>query len=219
MDNNIVLALDFEYTFLEFYKQLCLDENDVAVIFMIKHLIEQNNVLITADLLSIKMNLDAKIIDAILVKLIKKGYIKYSKNQSDQLITTIEPLKKKLSELYQLEINKSSLKELDEKTSKITKNIYEIFESELGRTLSPVEFSLIDDWIANGISEDECIDALHEAINQNITSLKFIDKILMQNQIRNDIQNVGYSAISNSWKKNANETINIIKNKINENDD
>lgn len=218
MDNNIVLALSFEYTFLEFYKQLCLDENDVVVIFMIKHLIEQNNVLITADLLSIKMNLDVKIIDNILVKLIKKGYIKYLKSQSDQLMTTIEPLKKKLSELYQLEINKSSLKELDEKTSKITKNIYEIFESELGRTLSPVEFSLIDDWIANGISEDECIDALHEAINQNITSLKFIDKILMQNQIRNDIQNVGYSAISNSWKKNADETINIIKNKINKND-
>lgn len=212
--DNMFLATDFDYVFLEFYKQLCLEENDVTVILMIKHLIKQGNLLITADLLAIKMNLDVNIIDSILVKLIKKGYLKYLKDKNGNLFTTLKPLKEKLYQMYQLEINKDANKKFDEETLKITKNVYEVFENELGRTLSPVEFSLIDEWIANGISEDECIDALHEAISKNKTSLKFIDKILMQWQMRDDLEINGYSAISDVWKKKIDQTIDLAKDKI-----
>ena len=213
--NNMFLAINFEYIFLDFYKQLCLEENDAMVILMIKHLIKQGNLLITADLLAIKMNLDVIIIDNILVKLMKKNYLKYVKDKNGNLFTTLRPLEEKLYQIYQSEINKDTNKKFDEETLKITKNVYEVFENELGRTLSPVEFSLIDEWIANGISEEECIDALHEAINKNKTSLKFIDKILMQWQMRNDLEVDGYSTISNLWKKNTDQTISIAKDKIN----
>lgn len=213
--NNIFLAINFEYIFLDFYKQLCLEESEVVVVLMINHLIKQGNLLITADLLAIKMNLEINFIDNILVKMIKKGYLKYVKDKDGNLFTTLKPLEEKLYQLYQLEINKDTNKKFNEETLKITKNIYEVFEKELGRTLSPVEFSLIDEWIANGISEEECIDALHEAINKNKTSLKFIDKILLQWQTRNDLEIDGYSAISDSWKKNIDQTINFVNKKIN----
>lgn len=213
--NNIFLAINFEYIFLDFYKQLCLEESEVVVVLMINHLIKQGNLLITADLLAIKMNLEINFIDNILVKMIKKGYLKYIKDKDGNLFTTLKPLEEKLYQLYQLEINKDTNKKFNEETLKITKNIYEVFEKELGRTLSPVEFSLIDEWIANGISEEECIDALHEAINKNKTSLKFIDKILLQWQTRNDLEIDGYSAISDSWKKNIDQTINFVNKKIN----
>ena len=203
--NNSFLAINFEYIFLDFYRQLCLEESEVVVVIMINHLIKQGNLLISADLLAIKMNLEINFIDNILVKMMKKGYLKYVKDKNCNLFTTLKPSKK----------NYIKYKKFNEETLKTTKNIYEVFEKELGRTLSPVEFSLIDEWITNGISEEECIDALHEAINKNKTSLKFIDKILLQWQTRNDLEINCYLAISDSWKKNIDQTINFVNNKIN----
>ena len=39
-------ALDFRYLLLEYYKKLRLSENEVMVILMIDHLLEQKNTLI-----------------------------------------------------------------------------------------------------------------------------------------------------------------------------
>ncbi|MCQ2795683.1 MAG: DnaD domain protein, partial [Bacilli bacterium] len=185
MSNNIVLAINFEYTLMEFYKSLSLSENEVAVIFMVKHLIEQKNTLITADLLAIKMKLSSNEIDIILVNLMKKGYLAY-KQTPKGLITSLEPLEEKLSKMYQMEIAKDASKRFNEESLKAMKNIYEVFERELGRTLSPVELSLIDEWVNNGISETDVINALHEAIHKKKTSLKAVDKILMKWQTRKD---------------------------------
>ena len=212
MSNNIVLAINFEYTLMEFYKNLSLNEHDLAVIFMVKHLLEQNNSLITADLLAIKMKLSTSEIDAILVSLMKKGYLAY-KQSSKGLITSLDPLEEKLSNMYQLEIAKDTSKRFNEESLKALKNIYQIFEKQLSRTLSPVELSLIDEWINNGIAEEECISALNEAIKQNKYSLKAVDKILMQWQARDDIEKEGHSAINESWKKNINQTIDIAQKK------
>lgn len=212
MSNNFVLAINFEYTLLEFYKSLSLNEHDVAVIFMIKHLLEQKNSLITADLLAIKMNLPTNEIDTILVSLMKKGYLAY-KQTNKGLVTSLEPLEEKLSNMYQIEIAKDASKRFNEESLKATKNIYEVFERELGRTLSPVELSLIDEWVNNGIKEDDVINALHEALHKKKYSLKAVDKIIMQWQARKDIEEEGHSAITESWKKPINKTIDIAKDK------
>jgi len=212
MNNNTILAINFEYTLMEFYKKLSLSENDLAVIFMVKHLLEQKNTLITADLLSIKMNLDTSEIDRILVNLVNKQYIAYIRSNKG-LITSIQPLEEKLSEMYQLEITKDANKKFSEERLIATKNIYEIFEKELGRTLSPVELSLIDEWVNNGYSEDDCIDALRECLAKRKNSLRAVEKILMKKQAREDIDNEGHTAIGGSWKKGINSTIDIAQKK------
>lgn len=210
MSDNIVLAINFEYTLMEFYKSLSLSESDVAVIFMIKHLLEQKNTLITADHLAIKMNLSVSDIDKILVSLMKRGYLAY-KQSSKGLVTSLEPLEEKLSKIYQVEIAKAQNKRFNEESLVATKNIYEVFERELGRTLSPVELSLIDEWVSNGIKEDDVINALHEAIRHKKFSLKAVDKILMQWQARKDMEEEGHTAISETWKKSINDTIDTMK--------
>lgn len=212
MSKNTILAINFEYTLLEFYKKLSLNENDLAVIFMIKHLLSQNNTLITADLLSIKMNLSVNEIDQILVSLMKKGYIAYV-SSSKGMITSLTPLEEKLSNLYQIELAKDASKTFKEHANKAIENIYQVFEKELGRTLSPVEFSLIDEWINDGIDEHIIIDALHEAIAKRKLSLKAVDKIIMQLLTRNDIEKEGHSAISSSWKENIDKSIDIAQKK------
>ncbi|MCQ2752785.1 MAG: DnaD domain protein [Bacilli bacterium] len=218
MNNNTILAINFEYALMEFYKKLSLSENDVAVLFMIKHLLEQNNSLITADLLAIKMNLPVSEIDQILVNLMHKKYLAYNKS-SKGLVTSLHPLEEKLSEMYQMEIAKDASQRFNEANLKAMKNIYEVFERELGRTLSPVELSLIDEWVMNGYSEEVCVEALHEALSKRKNSLKAVDKILMKWQARDDMENVGHTAISGNWKKNINQTLDIVEKKWGKNDE
>lgn len=57
-------------------------------------------------------------------------------------------------------------------------DIFSIFEKEFGRTLSPMEYEIIKGWINDKFSYEIIIEALKEAIYNNVTSLSYIDKIL-----------------------------------------
>ena len=57
-------------------------------------------------------------------------------------------------------------------------NIYDIFEQEFGRTLSPIEYELINGWLDADFKEDIIILALKEAVFNGVSNLRYIDKIL-----------------------------------------
>ncbi len=59
-------------------------------------------------------------------------------------------------------------------------NIYDIFEQEFGRTLSPIEYELINGWIEAEFSEEVIILALKEAVFNGVSNLRYIDKILYE---------------------------------------
>lgn len=68
-----------------------------------------------------------------------------------------------------------------EKNSKSNEtNIYDNFEKEFGRTLSPIEYELISGWLDNDFSEEIIICALKEAVYNGALSLRYIDKILFE---------------------------------------
>lgn len=58
--------------------------------------------------------------------------------------------------------------------------IYSIIETELGRTLSPIEYETIGGWINANISEELIKEALKEAVLNGVGNLKYIDKILYE---------------------------------------
>ena len=72
-------------------------------------------------------------------------------------------------------------------TSEITKshqesqkeNLFDVFESEYGRPLTPMEFELINDWLNQGIDESLIIAALKESTYNGVKSLRYITKILL----------------------------------------
>ena len=78
----------------------------------------------------------------------------------------------KLDVLY----DKLALSTKEEKTT----DIYNVFERELGRTLSSYEFELINKWLEQGNSEETIKEALKEAILNNVRNFKYIDKILYE---------------------------------------
>ena len=80
-----------------------------------------------------------------------------------------------LDGLYEKLAFKILNKEEEKKTS-----IYDIFETEFGRTISPMEYEIINAWIENGTSEETIILALKEATYNGVSNLRYIDKIISE---------------------------------------
>ena len=201
-------AIDFRFLLLENYKKLKISENELAIIFMIDHLVGQGNPFITADLLSLKMSLDIKEIDALIADLLTRGFIEYA-TLNGKTVTSLNPLKEKLFREFQMSVSK----EVDNKKDReeILTNIYGVFESELNRPLQAMEFSLIREWVDFGYSDEMIINALKEALSQGKKSLRSVDKILLSWAKREDLETEGKTPIDDDWTKNLEETIRIAK--------
>ncbi len=68
----------------------------------------------------------------------------------------------------------------ENKDTKKNSNLFEIFEKELGRGLTPMEFEIINGWLDIDYSEEIIICALKEAIYNGISNFRYIDRILFE---------------------------------------
>lgn len=59
-------------------------------------------------------------------------------------------------------------------------NLFDLFEKEFGRTLSPMEYEIINGWKEVNFKEELILAALKEAIYNGVTNLRYIDKILYE---------------------------------------
>ena len=57
-------------------------------------------------------------------------------------------------------------------------SIFSIFENELGRTLSPMEYEKIKEWVTSGNSNELISCALREAVMNGVSNFNYIDRIL-----------------------------------------
>ena len=147
------------------YKKLKITEKELIVII---YLINNNEF----DPERISKDLDLKIPDTLTIidKLAKKDIIKIDTKPGNVYEEYIN-----LDELY----NKIALLLINEKEEKQT-TIYDKFEKEFARTLSPIEYEIIGAWLDNNYTEEIIEEALKEAIYNGVTNLKYIDKILSE---------------------------------------
>ena len=73
---------------------------------------------------------------------------------------------------------RSDAKKCEEKSSK--EDIFSIFENDFGRTLSSMDYEIINAWIEKGFPEDVIIAALKESVYNGTPSLRYIDKVLYE---------------------------------------
>ena len=59
-------------------------------------------------------------------------------------------------------------------------DIFDLFESQLARPLSPIEFDLINKWLDRGESKELITSALNEAVYNGTFTLRYIDAILSE---------------------------------------
>ncbi len=69
---------------------------------------------------------------------------------------------------------------LNEEKEETHTTIYDIFEKEFGRTISPMEYEIIGAWLENGTSEETILLALKEATYNGVSNLRYIDKIISE---------------------------------------
>ncbi len=203
-------ALDFKILLLENYKKLSLDENEVMTILMMDHLINEGNLFVTSDLLSLKMSMKTKEIDKVMDRLMERGFLTIE-TKGKHTITSIHKLKEILLHEFQvsftLDRNLQSEKEIDE----VVINLIGIFKELLSRPLAPLEKEKIKEWLMDGFSEEMIINALKEAVSKKKKTIRSVDKILISWAMREDLENEGHTTYREGWNKGLDDTIQIAK--------
>ena len=162
----------------------CISSIDITLeeFLLVLYFINISSLLNTDDIKE-KLGFDDEKIFNTFTSLINKKYIEMVvTNNNGEVIEQI-----KLDPLYdRLALNK--------KTENVdSKDIYAMFESELGRTLSSFEYEMINKWIEKGVEEETIKNALKEAVVNNVRNFKYIDKIIyewtkkgIKNKIKDD---------------------------------
>ncbi len=170
-DGNIVVPL---YIFKK-YKEFNITLNEF--IFLMYLCNKGNQILFDPNGFSNELNIELEEIMEMVSDLGEKNLLK---------VEVVKSEKKVMEEIIQLDdfYNKLSLITMDDinssKQDSSNNNVFEIIEKEFGRTLSPIEFEIIQAWLDNGISQELVIEALKEATFNGVSNLRYIDKILYE---------------------------------------
>ena len=70
-------------------------------------------------------------------------------------------------------------KSIEEKEA-VKQNIFEVLEKELNRSISPIEYEIINAWLEKGTSEEMILGAVKEAVYNGVSSLRYIEKIIYE---------------------------------------
>ncbi len=102
------------------------------------------------------------------LNLIKMETSKDNANRHCEIISLV-PMYKSLVE------QKNALEQ-----EEVKQNIFEVLEKELNRSISPIEYEIINAWLEKGTSEEMILGAVKEAVYNGVSSLRYIEKIIYE---------------------------------------
>lgn len=152
------------------YKVWNLDVDEFIILI---YLMNSSNLVCDYKLISSELGMDLEVVMNKINELsIKKLLeIKVLKNSSNKLEEQIS---------LDLFYNKVFMQIIDVKEEEDKSNIYSVFERELGRTLSPIEYELINGWLECNYKEEIILAALKEAVFNGVNNFRYIDRILFE---------------------------------------
>ena len=170
-NGNIVIPL---YLFKN-YKKLTKDMNSFIFLMYLYNL--GDKFLFDPSKFSEDLNISIEDVLSYIDKLTDQGLIRIEVLKNDKDI---------MEEVVNLEgfYNKVSLitiENINEKDNDIIKSsIFDVLESEFGRSLTPMEYEISKAWLNDGLSEELIKEAIKEAVFNHVINLKYIDKILYE---------------------------------------
>jgi len=153
------------------YKNLNITEEELIILILLLN--KEDKIINNPNTIATYLNMDKFKVMQILNNLCEKSIISI-KVEKNELNKTEEYIY--LDLLYQKLFN--LIIEVKEEIKEPSKDIFTIFESELGRTLSAMECEIIKGWLNDNLSSEILIEALKEAVYNDAKSLKYIDRIL-----------------------------------------
>ena len=171
------------------YKKIGMDDSEFIVMMYLINLGEKIpfNPKILAEELSINQSKILEIINSLSEKQLLSIDIEKNQIGITEEYISLNPFYNKLSMIMVDMINKKE-------ENKVDNNLFQIFENEFGRTLSPMEYEIINGWVNEKFSNAIIIEALKEATFNGVSSLRYIDKILYE------------------WKKKGIKNVNDVRN-------
>ena len=195
MDNNLINLLKERPIFIpkilfKNYRLLGISDSEIIVIMLLMSY--GDKVMYNPEEFSKEINFSKHEIMKIINNLMEKNIITLVVEKSNKKTCEYILLDLLYEKLFNVVIDNSSDK-LEEDTS-----IFSVFENELGRMLSPMEYEQIKEWITSGNSNEIIICALREAVLKGVGNLRYIDSIL------NDWNKKGYKKKSDIVKEREN---------------
>ncbi|MCD8501740.1 MAG: DnaD domain-containing protein [Bacillaceae bacterium] len=175
---------------LKDYKQLGLNENELMLLLHIYSFVEKGNSFPTPGLIAERMTKSEQECSLMLSNLVKRGFLHLQEGEDESHrfieVYSLRPLWDKC--LVHALNNLSEKQEREELQAEI--NIYQMFEEEFGRPLSPIEYESLTMWLDQDHYDPTLIkQALMEAIVSGKRNLRYIDRILVE-WTRNGIKTV-----------------------------
>ena len=166
VNGNIIIP---EYL-LKYRSELNLEMDEFILLV---YLINQKD-LVAFDVndLSSKLYIESNRVLELISSLNEKNYISIEMKKTNGVIEEYIS-----TDLFYNKIESMVISTKDEESSN---DIYSLFESEFGRTLSPTETEIISNWIESDIPEELIKEALKEAVLSGVHNMRYIDKILFE---------------------------------------
>lgn len=166
VNGNIIIP---EYL-LKYRSELNLEMDEfILLVYLIN---QKDLVIFDVNNLSSKLYIESNRVLELISSLNEKNYISIEMKKTNGVIEEYIS-----TDLFYNKIESMVISTKDEESSN---DIYSLFESEFGRTLSPTEAEIISNWIESDIPEELIKEALKEAVLSGVHNMRYIDKILFE---------------------------------------
>lgn len=198
------LQITIPQLFFKHYSELNIQDDEALIILHLLTFEQEGIDFPTPNDLMQRTNFQLTAISQIIQRLMQKGYVEISQStdESGRLAEkySIYPLWERLLDLLQSKAQQqvSTANKLDEA------KIFQLFEQELGRLLSPMEIETIGMWMDLDQHSPEIIKAaLKEAVLADKVNLRYIDRILIEWKKRNIKTLAQIEKHSEQYRKNT----------------
>jgi DNA replication protein len=164
----------------ENYAKMGLNEQEFMVLLHVYKYLENKQPFPTPDEIASKMSIQGSECSNILRKLLQHGYLTIEDDGQQEVITESYSLKPMWEKLYYIFAEESiAQKQTNQKQSET--NLYQVYEKEFGRPLSPLECETLGIWIDQDEHQpDLIVAALREAVLSGKLNFRYIDRILFE---------------------------------------
>ena len=175
MDNNIISLLQdrpivVPKILFNNYIKLNISEEELIVIMLIISL--GNKIEYNPDVFVKELNYDRHRVMKIINNLKEKNLLELEMIKNGRVTSEYISLSLLYDKLLNMVIDRK------EDSVKLDTSIFSVFEEELGRTLSPMEYAKIKEWGKRVKNEELIKAALNEAVMNGVSSFRYIETIL-----------------------------------------
>lgn len=176
----------FPTLLLMHYRDIGLSNNELVLILQLKSYMDKGIPFANTDLIAKNMHLSEDNVFKAIHQLIQKKVLSIETTVDENGQTKDAYSLSLLWEKLIVYLKQNDLSKQTQTEEKETKTLYQIFEQEFGRPLSPIEMETLVIWVEEDHYSVELIQmALREAVLSQVYNFKYIDRILLNWEKKN----------------------------------